>query len=347
MDKKTGIVTDNKYLWHKAPGQSKECPERLSNIYENLKNFDYLEKLRIYSPREASDDEVCSVHSKFYFKQILEYSLNKNPYSYDKDTYLVEDSPYIAKLAAGGCCILADAIMTGEISRGFALVRPPGHHAEAGRGMGFCIFNNIAITAKHLLEKHHLNRILIVDFDVHHSNGTQDIFYDSPEVLVLSIHQNNIFPFTGKGSEIGTGNGRGYNINIPVPPNFGNQEYSYIFGNIIQNVVDNYLPQVILVSAGFDAHTDDVMGKTDITTEGFGFIAKTLRYFASRHCDDKLLYVLEGGYHIPSLWTSVKATLDVFLGSSTVQPGFNYSAKAKNIIDIELSQEIRQKWALL
>ncbi len=344
MDKKVATVIDKKFFWHKASDNSKECPERLMFIYDNLEKFGYLDKLIVLPSKEASDEKICSVHSNLYLNQIKKFALSQNLYAYDKDTYLNEDSPFVAKLAAGSCCTLADAIMQNTIQRAFALVRPPGHHSEMGRGSGFCIFNNVAITAKHLIDTYDLNRILIIDFDVHHSNGTQDIFYDSSKVFVLSVHQADIYPFTGKSAETGTGYGKGYNINLPVPSQFGDIEYSYILGNVVQDVIQSYLPQIIIVSAGFDGHINDPISKTCLSSRGYGLIANALRSFADKYSDGKLLYVLEGGYNIPSLWSSVKVSLDMLLKDKPDEISFNYSERAKNIIDKELPQEIRQKW---
>ena len=212
--------------------------------------------------------------------------------------------------------------------------------------MGFCIFNNVALTAQYLIDNYNLERILIVDFDAHSGNGTQEIFYNNSKVLFLSIHQNNIFPFAGKSSEIGEGPGLGYNINIPVPPHFGDKEYSYIFGKITQNVIENYLPQIILVSAGFDGHINDTMSEIDITDEGYKSITKSLIYFANKYCNKKLLYVLEGGYHIPSLCSSVISSLEAFMEDSNVLPGFLFSSRAQKIIDSEIPEEIKIKWGL-
>ncbi len=274
--------------------------------------------------------------------------MTPNPYSYDRDTYLMEDSFHVAKLAAGGCLVLADAILTGEIDRGFALVRPPGHHAEHGRGMGFCILNNIALTARYLLEKYSLERILIIDFDVHHGNGTQEIFYEDQRVLTLSIHQDSLFPFnTGRFEEYGKNKGLGYNINIPVHPQFGDPEYHYIFGKVVQNLTEQYMPQIILVSAGFDGHADDSKSKTLITTAGFKKICETLKYFANQYCSDGLLYILEGGYDLTALEESVLVSLESLVEKSVMTPGFSFSQRAHKLIASGLVDVIKDKWTIL
>ena len=162
----------------------------------------------------------------------------------------MEQSIYTAQLATGGCLDLADRLLGGDLDSGFALIRPPGHHAEPGRGMGFCVFNNVSITAEYLRKQYGLNRILIIDFDAHHGNGTQEAFYDTDEVMVMSLHQRDIFPFSGDASELGAEKGLGYTINVPVYSQFGDAEYTFLLGRLLQVVAEQYLPQIILVSAG-------------------------------------------------------------------------------------------------
>ncbi len=263
-----------------------------------------------FSPREASIEDIQDVHSSFYVDQIREHALNADPFSYDRDTYLMELSLYTAQLAAGGCLELADRILSGEIDYGFALIRPPGHHAEPGRGMGFCIFNNIAITARYLRRRYDLQRILIFDFDIHHCNGTQAVFYDSDKVLVASVHQDKLFPFTGTAKETGSEKGLGYTVNLPVHAQFGDPEYTYLVGKVIGTLVEQYLPQIILVSAGYDGHCDDTISKTLLSTGWFAKVTEMLKEFAFESCDSRLLFVLEGGYNPGALEASVLATID-------------------------------------
>ena len=339
---KVGVIQDPCFFGHRVESPSKECPERLRRLYQDIEQDPGFNRLVRIPVRLATEEQVCKIHSAHYLKQILAHSVNPDPYSYDADTYLTDESPHIAKLSCGSCLALADALMDREIDTGFALVRPPGHHAEIGRGMGFCIFNNIAITAQHLIDRHGINRIMIIDFDVHHGNGTQDAFYQTDKVLTLSIHQNNIFPFTGKATEIGELEGCGYNINIPVPSQFGDAEYSCLLGTIVQNVVENYLPQVILVSAGFDAHMNDPISQTNISTEGYFAITRALRHFA-KNIDAPLMFVLEGGYDLTSLSKSVRASLRA-LGEPLTLPGFLYAPRAIQVIKNEWPHELIQKW---
>ncbi|NEX18035.1 MAG: histone deacetylase [Halochromatium sp.] len=341
-----GILVDNRFLDHKIDVPVKECPERLRNLYPLLKQRPCYEQIKVFSATPLDEDEIAAVHSRIYLDQVREHAVKENPFSYDKDTYLTADTPYVAQLVAGGCRRLADAIMDQEVRRGFALVRPPGHHAEIGRGMGFCIYNNIALTAKHLLERHGLNRILILDYDVHHGNGTQDIFYQTSQVLTLSIHERDLFPFTGQARETGDDAGVGHNINVPIPSHFGDKEYSYILGNLVQDVIENYLPQIILVSAGFDAHKDDTISHTEISTQGFAFFIQALRAFAESCCDGRLMLILEGGYNINALADSVLATMDALTAPQNKPPGFIYAPRAQKVMETELPSDLRRRWNL-
>ena len=344
MSKKLGIIKSEKFFLHKFNENKFERPERLNEIYKHIisEEKDYI----FIEPEEIPEETLNLAHSKFYTEQIKEYSDNKNYFSYDKDTYINEYTYKIARLAAGGCIKLADAIMNEEFDRGFAIVRPPGHHAEVGRAMGFCIFNNIALTALHLVKKYNLKRVLIIDFDAHHGNGTQEILYENNKILKVSIHENDIFPNSGKTTETGSENGTGYNINIPVHAYFGDEEYSYIFGKIIQPIVENYLPQIILVAAGFDGHKDDTSSKLNLTELGFSNITNFLTFLADKYSDGKLLYILEGGYNIDSLTSSLAATIEALKHSLQKPPGFMYSPRAAKIIEKELTDEIKQKWGI-
>lgn len=308
--KKPALLFDNRYFDHAISLPSPENATRLRHLYQQLDTAWYQSRTVRFPPREASLIDILSVHSGFYLDQIRDQALCGDPYSYDRDTYLMELSLYTAQLAAGGCLELADRIMTGEIDYGFALIRPPGHHAEPGRGMGFCILNNVAITAEYLQRVYDLQRILIVDFDVHHCNGTQAVFYDTQKVLVVSIHQDKLFPFTGAVDEIGEEKGRGYSVNLPVHAQFGDAEYTSLLGKVLGGVVEQYLPQCILVSAGYDAHQEDTISKTLLTTQWFVTVTEMLKYFACASCDNRMLFVLEGGYNPKSLEESVLATID-------------------------------------
>ncbi len=343
MNKTTGLVFDNRLFAHRIDQHSPENPERIRNIYSHLESDKYTNTCENVKARELTIDEVHSVHSSLYVEQLREHSVTDNPYSYDRDTYLMEDSFHTAQLAAGGCFELADKIMSGDLTNGFALIRPPGHHAEVGRGMGFCILNNIALTAKYLQQKHGLNRILIVDFDAHHGNGTQDVFYETDEVMVLSLHQKGLFPFSGEPHEVGKEKGTGYTINVPVFSQFGDVEYTFLMGRLLQSVVEQYLPQFILVSAGYDAHVDDTISATMLSTNWYASVTSMLKQYAADACDSRLMYVLEGGYNPVSLEESVLASLDAMCASEGGRVGVMHSARAEKIL---IDHPLHDFWTL-
>jgi acetoin utilization deacetylase AcuC-like enzyme len=340
---KLGLVFDNKYLPHAISLPSLENPDRLRGLYLCLQQEKYNKSTVRVVPREATSAEISMVHSSFYMEQLREHAVKSDPYSYDRDTYLMEDSLPTARLAVGGCFALADQIMAGELDYGFSLVRPPGHHATPGRGMGFCIFNNIALTAEYLRRQYGLRRILILDFDVHHANGTQEIFYDTNEVLLLSIHQKGLFPFTGDADEIGVESGAGYTVNIPVHPQFGDSEYTYLLGRLLQGLVEQYLPQFILVSAGYDAHRDDSISGTLLSTQWFATITHLLRRYACESSSNRLLYIMEGGYNPVALEESVLATIDAMLQENFASPGILSVPRAEKLLD---DHPLRKYWTI-
>jgi len=343
MHKAPGILFDRRYYNHAVPLPSLENPNRIRSLYRTLEGDRYADRLRIFRPREATTVDVEAVHSGFYLEQLREHATAADPYSYDQDTYLMEESLYTAILAAGGCLELADRIFAGDIDYGFALIRPPGHHAESGRGMGFCVLNNVAITAEYLRRVYGLHRILILDFDVHHGNGTQSIFYESEQVFFLSIHQEKLFPFTGQPHETGTGRGRGYTVNLPVHQQFGDPEYMYLMGKVLGAVVEQYLPQVILVSAGYDGHRDDAISRMLLSTSWYATMTELLKYLAHESCGDRLLFILEGGYNPSALEDSVLATVDSLTLPVGRRPGVIPSERAARILD---THPLHEFWTL-
>lgn len=331
MNKRVGLVVDDRYLHHAIARPSPENPERIRGLSAIVRDR-YRKSCRMYPARPAATADIEAVHSRFYLDQLRHHARNSDPYSYDRDTYLMKHSLDTAELAAGGCLELADRIMEGTLAHGFAMIRPPGHHAEPGRGMGFCIINNVSVTAQYLRRKYHLNRILILDFDAHHGNGTQEVFYDTEEVLVISIHQRDLFPFTGKASEAGSGPGEGYTINVPVFAQFGDLEYTFLLGRILQSVMEQYLPQIILVSAGYDGHRDETISGTLLSTEWYGLITAMLKQYAHEVCGDRLLMILEGGYNPVSLEASVLTTLDSLLAARRDRIGVFFSERANQVL---------------
>lgn len=249
------------------------------------------------------------VHSPAYIDLIA--STAGKPYvRLDGDTSTCTKSYEIALLAAGGLLELIKVVMQGKLNNGFALVRPPGHHAERDRAMGFCLFNNVAIGAHYALKNFSLQKILIVDWDVHHGNGTQNSFYEDPRVLYFSTHRYGFYPGTGAATEVGRGRGEGFTVNVPLSPGVGDAVYGIIFEKILKPIALEYQPQLILVSAGFDTHYNDPLGGMDVTERGFARMTQILMEIAEATTQGKLALTLEGGYNVTSQRWSVKAVLE-------------------------------------
>lgn len=305
---KTGIVRDIRYLNHYMDAYHPESPERLLAIYAMLDGEDMKGKYPLIEPRLASHEEIAMVHSRHYIDLVA--STAGSPHTYlDPDTSTCPESYETALLAAGGFMNAVDRVVEGTAGNAFAFVRPPGHHAEAGRAAGFCIFNNVAIGACHAMKKHGMKRILIVDWDLHHGNGTQHTFYEDRRVLYFSTHQYPFYPGTGSVNEIGRGEGLGYNINVPLRRGCGDAEYTSIFRRILEPVADSWKPEAVLLSAGFDIHHQDPIGGMKLRPRGFAALTRILMNIAERHCGGRFAVTLEGGYHIGGMTESVKAVL--------------------------------------
>lgn len=309
MSRRTGIVKDSAYLRHSAGFDHPESPARLASIYEMLDNPNMSWKYVDIKPRTASHDEIAYVHTLPYIDRIAG-TAGKSHVILDPDTITCADTYEIAKLAVGGVCNAIDAVMTGEVDNAFAFVRPPGHHAGAGNSAGFCVFNNIAIGAMHAMKKHGLKKILIVDWDLHHGNGTQKIFYSDRRVLYFSTHQYPYYPGTGGLHEIGEGQALGYTVNVPLHRCAVNGTFISAYRKILEPIALKFAPELILVSAGFDTYYQDPLGGMRVTPEGFAAMARVLLNIADKCCSGRLVAVLEGGYHVAGLTRSVKATIE-------------------------------------
>jgi acetoin utilization deacetylase AcuC-like enzyme len=262
----------------------------------------------------ASLDELELVHDAGHVRRV-EYAARCGPSYLDSDTPVSPGSYDIALLSAGGVLECIDAICSGKMRRVFAFVRPPGHHAHAGDSRGFCLFNNVAIAATYALRKHKLERVAIADFDVHHGDGTQSCFYSSPDVLYMSSHQFPFYPGTGDFNEIGRGEGRGLTVNFPLPAGTGDPVFIPIYSKIISTILDQFRPQLLLVSAGFDGHFKDPLGGLALTHEGYRSAAASLILAAERSCQGRICFVLEGGYNMQALKTCCQSITDAMAQS--------------------------------
>jgi len=315
---KVGFVSHPIYLKHDT-GTHVENAGRLEAIISHLEETGLKPQLTSVEPRAASVEELSAVHQPQYISRMQEVAQGGGGWL-DPDTVMSPHSYEAALYAAGGAIRATEAVMDGELSSVFALVRPPGHHATAARAMGFCLFNNVAIATKYALAKYDLERIAIIDFDVHHGNGTQEAFYDSPQVLYISTHQYPHYPGTGSIEETGIGEGRGTTVNIPLRAGCGDNEYLPVFEQIISPAVRRFNPQLILVSAGYDSHWADGLAMMQVTTTGFAQMARIIKQLADELCNGRLVLSLEGGYNLTALTTSIKATFDMLLGNPIEDP---------------------------
>jgi acetoin utilization deacetylase AcuC-like enzyme len=313
---KAGLVYDPIYLEHDT-GDHVENPRRLVEAMSYLKETGIKEKLTCLPPRPASLEELEMIHAPEYISYVKSKA-EKGGGWLDPDTVMSPKSYEAALYAAGGLMVAVEEVMKGGLDNAFALVRPPGHHAIHDRAMGFCIFNNVAIAAKFALSKLDLNRVLIADFDVHHGNGTQDAFYADPRVLYFSTHQYPFYPGTGWRDETGTGEGEGTTVNFPMAAGWGDEECLRAFNEVLGPIARRFQPQLILVSAGFDAHWADQLAMMRVTITGFAQMAMILKELAAELCQGRLVFTLEGGYNLQVVASSIKAIFDVLLGNSEI-----------------------------
>ncbi len=314
----TAIVTDERYLSHTDPTHV-ERAERLLSIQRALDTSGVRAMVQQLTPRPATQDELLAVHTTDHVDTINRYAVRGGGYI-DTDTYMVEGTLEAAYLAAGGAITAVAAVLEGTAPNAFAFVRPPGHHATPDRAMGFCLFNNIAVAARAALQQFGLARVAIVDYDVHHGNGTQDIFYRDGQVLFCSTHAAPYYPGTGRVDEIGTGDGAGATLNVPMPYGVGDVGYQRVFEQVIMPALHRFQPQLILVSAGYDAHWSDPIGPMVVSVQGFASMTKMLADAAGELCDGRIVLVLEGGYNLEAVGASALASLQVLLGQ-TPAPG--------------------------
>jgi len=309
MVSRTGIVRHEIYKQHLAEYPHIESPKRLEVIYSMLDEADMEGKFVAVSPRPATYDELGWVHSKSHIERVA--ATDGKPHaSLDPDTQTTAQSYQAARLAVGGVLTLIDKIYDGTAKNGFALVRPPGHHSERDRAMGFCLFNNVACGAFYAINTYGAHRVLIVDWDLHHGNATQKSFYETPNVLYFSTHQFPYYPGSGALTEVGRGDGMGYTVNVPLWPGHGDGEFYQIFKAILIPIADSLKPDFILVSAGFDTYYQDPLGGMRVTPQGYAALTRILMDLAEKHCSGRLAFTLEGGYHLVGLRDSVKAVLN-------------------------------------
>lgn len=303
----TGFVYNDIYLQHQTTPGHPERPDRLTAIIENLTAKELYSQLVHIEPNSASLEWIRMVHNDEYIERVEASCSNGTVYLDSADTPISRRSYEVALIAAGGVLNAVDAVMEGKVANAFCAVRPPGHHALEGRAMGFCIFNNVAIAARYIQKKYGLKHILIVDWDVHHGNGTQAEFYDDPNVLYFGVHQYPFYPGSGSEAEKGEGKGLNYTINVPLPAGSGDSVFIKAFKETLRPAALAFSPDFVLISAGFDAHKDDLLGQMAVTADGFAQMTLIVKGIADRCCEGRIVSMLEGGYHLQGLAESVEA----------------------------------------
>jgi acetoin utilization deacetylase AcuC-like enzyme len=296
----TVVIYDDIYLKHDTGPNHPENSARIINTIEHLRSANCWQKLDIEKPRAATEAEVSAIHSTSQIEQVAEIARSGGGHL-DPDTYVSPDSYEAALYAAGASLTAIDLIMDKKADNAFCLVRPPGHHATPEKGMGFCLFNNIAIATKYIQSRYHLDRIVIIDWDVHHGNGTQDAFYDDPSVMYFSMHRYPFYPGTGTEEETGKGSGSGFTINIPLSYNTEPQEYLNFFEDTLEKRIKPFKPQFILISSGFDAYRLDPISGLSLETSDYNKLTKLTQNVAKDCCDGRIVSCLEGGYHLLDL----------------------------------------------
>ena len=305
---RTVFVSDSTFLQHDSGPGHPESPRRLAAIVERLERG-ALEGVRQVRPRAASLESVLRVHDREYLDGVRDMSANRTA-----DTPVSPATYDCALLASGGVQTAIDEVMAGRADNAFCAHRPPGHHAEVNLAMGFCYFNHAAVAARYLQDHHGLERIAVLDWDVHHGNGTQHTFEEDPSVYYFSIHQYPHYPGTGAASERGKGAGRGTTLNLPVPAGYGDDEYLRLFREMLEPALEAFGPEFVLISAGFDAHRSDPLGGMELTEGGFENLTTLVLRMASRLCQKRVVSLLEGGYDLEATAASVEAHLHALCG---------------------------------
>ncbi len=331
----TALVYDPIFLEHRVPPYHPERPQRVELVMKYMEALGWLDREGLVQlpPRAATIDELAAVHDRDYIEEVARASQlaaeDDTIVELGTDTYASAQSYAAAVKAAGAPITAIDAIMRGEVDNAYCLVRPPGHHAVAEAPMGFCIFNNVAVAARYAIDHYGLERVMIIDYDVHHGNGTQEMFYSDPRVLYFSVHQYPFYPGTGRSDEVGEGEGEGTTINAPLPAGTGFETYEPLFRQIVAPAADRFRPQLILVSAGYDAHWKETEEDTGLdkpgmllSTAGFNRLNDIIIQIANAQCDGRLIFVQEGGYALEPQACCAVTAINQLLGDDAAVDGF-------------------------
>jgi acetoin utilization deacetylase AcuC-like enzyme len=316
----TILLIDPIYREHLAGREHPERPERFDAVVAGLQEAGLLQRLGRVDPRAATEDELLLCHTPQYLRQAKHDVQHGYGFLSTGDTEVTPNSWDVAGKAVGGVLNAVDAVMTGRASNAFCAVRPPGHHANASRGMGFCLFNNVAIAARYAQRRHGAERVAIVDWDVHHGNGTQDIFYADPSVFFFSTHQWPLYPGTGRGDETGDGDAEGTTRNFPFPAGSGRREVLGAVQNSFIPLMKRFRPDLVLISAGFDSRVGDLLGRFTLTDSDFADLTREVMTIADQYAGGRVVSLLEGGYHLPGLALASAAHVDALAGQIADSP---------------------------
>jgi acetoin utilization deacetylase AcuC-like enzyme len=309
----TGLVYSEAYLRHDTGPGHPESPDRLRAIIQRLETTGLLARLRRIDPSPAPIEAVTAIHTEAYVAEVRRACQEAVPFLHSPDTPISSASYDTALLAAGGVLSAIDAVTDGVVRNAFCAIRPPGHHALRDRAMGFCLFNNVAIGARYVQNRYGLKKVLIVDWDVHHGNGTQAAFYDDPSVLYFSMHRSPFYPGSGRATERGSGPGEGYTINVPLPAGSGDHDYVTALEAQLKPIALDFKPDFILISAGFDAHEQDPLGGMKVTASGYMKMTRIVTGIADDCCSGRLVSVLEGGYNLQAVAQCVESHLTALM----------------------------------
>jgi acetoin utilization deacetylase AcuC-like enzyme len=303
----TALMADPVFREHLTGRRHPECPARFDAVLDRLERTGLIAKMLRVDARDATEEELTLCHTPEYLRTARSDVASGRPYLSTGDTDITPNSWDVAVRAAGGVLNAVDAVFTGAARNAFCALRPPGHHANAGRGMGFCLLNNVAIAARYAQRRHGIARVAIVDWDVHHGNGTQDIFYRDGSVFFFSTHQWPLYPGTGRADETGEGPGKGATMNFPFPAGSGRREILGAVEDSLLPAMDRFRPELVLISAGFDSREGDLLGRFTLTDEDFTDLTRAVMGIAARHAGARLVSMLEGGYNLEGLASAATA----------------------------------------
>jgi acetoin utilization deacetylase AcuC-like enzyme len=307
----TAYITDSSYTQHTL-AQHPEHSGRIESVWEQLDRAGLSQRLSRLYPKAVTDEQILRVHTQAHLDRLKWTAQQDSVVLIDQDTYALPSSLHVARLTAGGVVQAIDQVMSGKADNALAAVRPPGHHATPDRQMGFCLINNVAVGARHAQHTYNAEKILILDYDVHHGNGTQDIFYDDDSVMFISIHQSPFYPGSGRIGETGNLQGHQYTLNVPIAGGYGDSAYRLIFDDIVWRAVEQFAPDLMLISVGFDAHWVDPLAQMRLSLAGYDYLARECIKMANAVCNGKIVFVMEGGYDLKALghgWRNIAHAL--------------------------------------